>query len=361
VLNIRFSNRFETLRDALTSSIGAAPGSVFEAPQVVVPSSAVRRALSLALADRYGICANVEFVYLAAWLWRQIGRVVESVEVESPFAARVMAWAVYELLSESSWTAAFPRLAHYLKDADAVRRWDLAGEIAVVLEQYITYRQDWLMAWANGERVGVKSASMSAHADQDWQAELWRRLLARLGSNQEHPANRFFRSLKASATAAAGARSAELPAAVHVFCLPTIPPLYLDVLIGLGHWIDVQLYVLNPCREYWFDIVDPKRLSHLIVRREATHLETVNRLLASWGSQTRGQIELLLDRSGDSRIGISNDPSGSRLPTTKPFWALRVFVWVKVAHFLFKTRAACRSAPSSEGILHPEVHTLGAG
>jgi hypothetical protein len=41
--------------------------------------------------------------------------------------------------------------------------------------------------------------------------------------------------------------------------------------------------------------------------------------------------------------------------------ALRVFVWVKVAHLLFKTRAACRSALSSEGILHLEVHMLGAG
>jgi hypothetical protein len=41
--------------------------------------------------------------------------------------------------------------------------------------------------------------------------------------------------------------------------------------------------------------------------------------------------------------------------------ALRVFVWVKSAHFLFKMRGACRSAPSSEGILHLEVHMLGAG
>jgi len=302
MLSIRFSNRFETLRDALTLNLGAASGSVFDAPQVVVPSSAVRRALSLAIADRHGICANVEFVYLAAWLWRQIGRVVESVAGESPFAARVLAWAVYELLGDSSWTGRFARLSHYLKDAAPLRRWDLASEIAVVLEQYITYRQDWLTAWSSGERVDFKPASASG-ADHDWQAELWRRLLARLGSNQEHPANRFFRLLKASQ--AVGAPSADLPASVHVFCLPAVPPLYLDVLIGLGQWIDVRIYVLNPCREYWFDIVEPKRLSHLIVRREAAHRETGNRLLASWGNQTRGQIELLLDRSGDAPIDDS--------------------------------------------------------
>ena len=308
MLSIRFSNRFETLRDALIDELGVAAGSVFDAPQIVVPSSAVRRALSLAIADRRGICANVEFVYLAAWLWRQIGRVVESVEGESPFAARVLAWQIYELLGDSSWTDAFPRLANYLKDAEPLRRWDLASEIAVVLEQYITYRQDWLGAWSSGGRADFGAVSESVGADQDWQAELWRRLLARTGSNQEHPANRFFRLLKASE--AVGAPSADLPASVQVFCLPAIPPLYLDVLIGLGQWIDVQIYVLNPCREYWFDIVEPKRLSHLIVRREAAHRETGNRLLAAWGNQTRGQIELLLDRSGHAPIDDSGYHDG---------------------------------------------------
>src|ERR1700676_3397752 len=41
--------------------------------------------------------------------------------------------------------------------------------------------------------------------------------------------------------------------------------------------------------------------------------------------------------------------------------ALRVFLWVKTGHFLIKMGAACRSVPSSAGILHPEVHTLDAG
>src|ERR1700674_5050358 len=43
------------------------------------------------------------------------------------------------------------------------------------------------------------------------------------------------------------------------------------------------------------------------------------------------------------------------------FVALRVFLWVKTGHFLIKMGAACRSVPSSAGILHPEVHTLDAG
>jgi exodeoxyribonuclease V gamma subunit len=81
-----------------------------------------------------------------------------------------------------------------------------------------------------------------------------------------------------------------------------MPPLYLAVLTGLARWVDVTLYVLNPCREYWFDIVDPKRLRALAVRGRAAHYDTGNRLLASWGGQTKAYIELLLDRTGDAPV-----------------------------------------------------------
>jgi len=300
MLSIQFSNRFEVLRDAVIAQLGGVTASPFVAHQVVVPSTAMRRALTLAVADDQGVCANVDFMYLAQWLWRQIGRVVESVEAQSPFAAPVLAWRIYALLEDPAWYASFPRLANYLDGADPVRRLDLAVEIAAVLEQYITYRQEWLNAWATGGRVDLGQESTAHPDDQDWQAELWRRLVPQMGSRREHPANQFFRSLEAKG--AAGGQPSDLPQAVHVFCLPDIPPLYLKVLIGLGRWIDVRLYVLNPCREFWFEIVDPKRLSQLVVRGAAQHQETGNRLLASWGKQTKAQIELLLDRAADAPI-----------------------------------------------------------
>jgi exodeoxyribonuclease V gamma subunit len=306
VLTIQLSNRFEVLRDALIAQLRPAGDSPFIAQQVVVPSSGMRRALSLALADAHGVCANIDFVYLAQWLWRQIGRVVESVQSESPFAASVLTWRIYGLLAEADWCRPFARLANYLREADPLRRLDLAARLAAVLEDYITYRQDWLQIWAKGGLIALPGGSPENQADQFWQAELWRRLIARMGAEQEHPANRFFRSLGASG--AGRAQPLGLPPAVHVFCLPDIPPLYLDVLIGLGEWMQVHLYALNPCREYWFEIVDPKRLSRLVVRGEADHHEVGNRLLASWGSQARAQIEMLLDRADRAPV----DDSGYR-------------------------------------------------
>src|SRR5690349_16167947 len=74
MLHVVFSNRFEALLDGLVGALAEAPASPFEAQHVVVPSIAVRRKVELALADQLGICANVEFSFLGAWLWRQIAR-----------------------------------------------------------------------------------------------------------------------------------------------------------------------------------------------------------------------------------------------------------------------------------------------
>ena len=53
-----------------------------------------------------------------------------------------------------------------------------------------------------------------------------------------------------------------LPAELHVFALPAIAPLHLGLLQALGACTEVHVYALNPCREYWFEIVEPRRLAH---------------------------------------------------------------------------------------------------
>ncbi len=300
MLQITFSNRLETLRDALLDALDTVPASAFTAEQVIVPSSALRRDLNLAMAERFGVCAQVEFSYLAQWLWQQIARVVPTVAAESPFAASVLSWRIYQLFGDPALVSAHPRLAAYLGAADEVVRFDLAVKVAGVFEQYITYRSVWLAEWMAGRLVTLPHESASSREDQLWQAALWRAVMGQLGVEREHPASAFLRSVESLGNAAA--QRFGLPEVAHVFCLPTSPPLYLDLLRQLGHWIDIRLYVLNPCREYWFEIVDRRRLSYLAARGEADYHETGNRLLASWGKQTQSSIELLLEASMEARV-----------------------------------------------------------
>ena len=108
MLHIHFANRYETLTRLLIDRLGEGRGSVFTADQLIVPSAAVRRSLTLAIADHAGICANVQFGFLANWLWQQIGRLVPTVAEESPFTPVALAWRVFSAFGDPEFVAAHP-------------------------------------------------------------------------------------------------------------------------------------------------------------------------------------------------------------------------------------------------------------
>lgn len=301
MLQIHFANRLESLTALLLARLREdGLGDPLAAAQVIVPSAAMQRHLTLAAADAHGICANVEFTFLAQWLWQQIGRVLPEVQAESPFAPDVMAWRVYAAFGDDDFVAAHPRLAAYLAEADDVMRLDLARRSAGLLEQYITYRPQWLAAWLNNEPAALGNAEAGARADEAWQAALWRRIAAEL-QLKDDPAQRLIAVLE-QPDGAERARLAGLPDSVHVFALPAMPPMYIRLLQALGRCMALQLYVLNPCREYWFEVIDRRRLVHLAsLGREALH-EEGNHLLAAWGKQTQAQIDLLVEAGGEGMV-----------------------------------------------------------
>ena len=314
MLYVHYSNRYETLARRLLDQLGGAREDVFDRDQVVVPSAAVQRHLTLAMADAHGICANVEFVYLARWLWQQVARVIKDVAAESPFDPEALTWRVYAAFGDGDFVAAHPRLSAYLNTAgtDHVMRYELAARTAALLEQYVTYRTDWLAKWQGDavptptlpQRRRGKSDSLplppgegggggggTAAADEAWQSALWRRIAHELELQADNPLALLVRELERGG--ATRAREAGLPPAVHVFVLSAMPPLHMQALQALGRWMDVHVYVLNPCRAFWFDLVDLKQLSHLDAAGQAQAFEVGHRLLASWGKQTQSSLALL--------------------------------------------------------------------
>ncbi len=289
MLSIAFSNRYEVLLELLLAHLEQEQRGPFGVREVIVPSAALRRSVELAVAEREGVAANLRFSFLAQWLWGRIRSFVPSVSEASPFAPALLAWRIHGLLAEDGRYADHPRLAGYLAGADAPMRFELAQRIARLFDNYLTYRPAWLASWS--ENRPIPGLDADARADEAWQAALWRDIMAAVGIGTEHPASAFFRSVEAAGAQGASA----LPPSLQVFCLPALPPLYLDMLRRLARWVDVRLYVLNPCREYWFEIVEPRRLAWLASRQQALFHEVGNRLLASWGRQTQAHVDLLFE------------------------------------------------------------------
>lgn len=313
MLHLHFSNRLDALADGLLAAMDAAPAAhPLALRTVVVPSAGVQRWLSRHIALRQGVCAGVEFPYLAAWLWKVTARVVPGVGRESPFSADVLAWRLHAALADTALMAPHPLLRNYLAQADEVMRHDLAQRIASVFESYLTYRPAWLAAWQRGQLLGLDTGG--APGDEAWQAALWRQLANGLELAVEHPVQAMVQTLKqalvrgssplAGADREAALSRAGLGAAVHLFALPSMPPLYLQALQGLAECVDVHVHALNPCAEYWFEVVDRRRLAWLQARGTAQGHEVGNRLLAAWGGSAQSNLESLVAASGD---GVLDD------------------------------------------------------
>ena len=293
MLHLHFSNRLPALIDRFVALRAAQTADVFDADTVLVPNLAVRRAMQLALTDRDGISANLAFDNLARWLWGLIGRVVPDVGRESPFRPESLTWHVLAVLSDSSFVSAHPRLGAYVTPADPEMRYALAARIAGLFDQYTTYRDTWLAAWGQGRTD--EPALPELAADREWQAALWRAVLVRLGATDRHPIERFLQAL------AAGEAAPYLPAAVHLMALPSIPPPYLDLLRALAGYTEVHLYVLNPCEEYWADIITERRYRQLDAVGQADGYEVAHPLLAAWGGAQQAYFAALVERFADAQ------------------------------------------------------------
>ena len=297
---------FELLEAHLLDQLMQPGTNPFVEDQVLIPSAAIQRRLTFSIADRYGICSRVGFSFVATWLWQQVVELLKDFPARSPFDANTLRWRIFKHFEDPQFLLAHPRLRAYLDNADATMRFDLACQVASLFDQYTTYRSDWLAAWAAGRVIATSAEAGDARADENWQSALWRSLLQDISGtlqvSLEHPSELFLQALADKSHQ--GGVPDKLKQTVHVFCIPSLPPLYLSWLRGLAAYRDVVLYVLDPCQEYWHDLVPARELVRLQLKGQLDYQEVGHRLLASWGRQTQAYVQLLLGQDGDTSVEV---------------------------------------------------------
>jgi len=282
MLYLHHGNRPERLAARLAAVLRDDPLPLFEIDTVLVPSTALARWLGFRLADGLGIATQVRAAFPAAYVWQLFGSVLPDVAAHNPFDRETMQWHLLRLLGESHAT----EIHHYLENDDGTRQFELAQQLASLFDRYLVERPDWLAAWSAARRLGLGP-------DESWQAALWRALLDALPEvAAEHPRERFLATLREHPEA-----RARLPRRLSLFCVEAMPALYWEVFVALAAWIDVHVFVLAPCREYWGDIERLReRLRLKIERPEAAMLyESGHPLLASLGRARQHAVVRLAD------------------------------------------------------------------
>jgi exodeoxyribonuclease V gamma subunit len=270
------------LADDLGARLAAAQGNPLVPARVVVPQVGLQRWLQVHLAERLGVLANVEFTPPAQFAWELLQAAQPGLPTRSPFDVDVLRWHLFGLLGEPLEGPSLAPLHEYLDGAgDPLRRYSLSLELARVYERMQGYRRGRLLAWERGEDPG------------NWQAELWRRVLPRVGGvsraarvdawlhrfDPEYPRGGFF-----DKPAPPG-----LPVSFACFACANVSPDVLRMLAIAGRHCNVDFYLPLPSREYLGDL--PRSRGE--VRERLAEGSGENPLVLSMGTAAREFLELL--------------------------------------------------------------------
>lgn len=319
-LMILHSNRLESLRDLLVHWLRAYPLGALEDEVVLVQSNGMAQWLKAALAADsdaepagLGVCAAVSMQFPARFFWQAYRAVLaaDAIPKSSPYDKGALRWRILRLLPSLLDETDFEPLQHYLNDdSDGRKAWQLAQQLADLFDQYQVYRADWLADWSQSIDVlrlapERNAPALPLPARELWQARLWRAIESEIsaesaltGANIEHRGylqSRFMTTLRA-----ANVRPAGLPRRVIVWGFSTLPGHIIEGLAALGQHVQIILAVVNPCRHYWADLLQPRPHSRhapkvsLMGQMSAHELsQYANPLLLAWGQQGRDYLRRL--------------------------------------------------------------------
>ncbi len=282
-LNLYSSNRLEILVDELARVLRTPLASPLASEIIMVQSRGMERWVSLELARRHGVCANLRCPFPNRFIREVFRHFISDLPEENPFDPAGMTWRIMGLLPSCLEKDGFQVLRAYLADDAAGRkRLQLSRRIAEVFDQYLIFRPEMILGWEKG---------LESH----WQAALWRELAGK--GKQTHPAALLHEFL---AKAESGRRPADLPERVSLFGISALPHFHLRVLEAVSRHMEVNLFLMNPCREYWADIVSDREMTRVAGRQKKKdagpaelYLEKGNSLLASMGALGRDFFALI--------------------------------------------------------------------
>jgi exodeoxyribonuclease V gamma subunit len=294
VLNVFSCPDTNPLIDHLARASVAGKKNPLEPFDCVLLTVGMDKWLKQEIAMRVGISANIETPMLSRFIWDLLNSVVLS-DKHWALNKDSMQLIIYDVIRDGGWHD----LSHYLSahdsDADHLA---LAGKIADTFDAYTFYRPMWLNHWSSGKDTLLGSANdeITIPEAQAWQPKMWREIQRQTASiDLISDRGELIESLKRH-MAAGTLPTSKLPPQITIFGVSQIPQVFLDILVGLADYIDVNLYWLNPALGYWADNVSTKTFMKAVAAGKVSdHMEIGNPLLSSLGASGKAFFSQLID------------------------------------------------------------------
>lgn len=201
--------------------------------------------------------------------------------------------------------------------------WQLAGEMASMLNRYMTYRENWLECWGKNQAISVKK--MIAEKDKlqfmlykntdetpEWLIEyyekleqaqrfLWFTLFKDDFNYRKQLREQFWQAFVDKDVRIAKMCQNQLPKRVVIFTIQQLPPSEFEDLQRLSEFVPVVLLHFNPSEQFWADIVDKNWLTQQqLIDPDTVYLKDYGHtLLSRFGKQSRETFAMLANLSGN--------------------------------------------------------------
>jgi exodeoxyribonuclease V gamma subunit len=297
-LILHVSNQLDLLAQQLSQVVSTPLGSPFTPEIVVVQSLASRRWLSLQIAQRQQICANYAFPFLGDFIAEIVNQASPAAASAGKMSTDLLTWKIDSLLPRCLARKEFAPVARYLRDGDSLKRFQLAGRLANLFDQYRVYRPEMISGWA--------APNKTRKGDEAWQAALLRQLGETPGFDQalERLRTRGFED----------AAQLSLPERVSIFAPASLPPVYLELLLQLAQVREMHLFLLRPSREYRGN--DPTAKQRARLGLGTSDPASGNPLVTSWGKVDADLTDLLLE--SEERLGVAVENGSEEFKEFKP-------------------------------------------
>ncbi|MGE4318715.1 MAG: exodeoxyribonuclease V subunit gamma [Deferribacterales bacterium] len=293
MLNIYIGNKLNGLADILQKNISskAAP---LKKTTICIQTSGMQRWVGLALAERSGISANLDYLFPAALIKRMAERHTGRKDLWTE--KQELTWKIFDELGSIPATEYNRPVIKYLEnDPDSIKTFRLAGRIADIFDQYQLYRPEMTLRWLN-----------SPHMDKDdekWQANLFRSVFSAKSRCKTYVLDKMLRSMTEGKAELTGMTD------IHVFGISVIPEFFIEILAQAAKFTNISFYLLSPTEEYWGDSVSDREISRREKRSGRPADELMLRqnhpLLDNLGTLGRDFFDILLS-TADSAHYIEN-------------------------------------------------------
>lgn len=310
-IHLYTGNRLEILAGKLSELLNSDPLPPLEKEIILIQSRGMARWLALKTADRLNIWANYECPFPNTFIRNIYKLFMPEISDSSPYDKEFITWHLMDIIPELLQTPHFKKVHHYLESDNGLKLYQLAHEVADLFDQYTLFRPDMLLGW--------EADRNPPPVEHQWQNILWSHLIERLQENKKifefHRARllSYFEEKILDPDFDTG----QFPGRISVFGISSLPPYHLRVLSALAHHIDLHIFIMNPCMEFWFDIIADRDI--VKISREAAsteellHLEHGNNLLSSMGHLGRDFLAMFQGLECTDQELFQDPGSGSLL------------------------------------------------